>query len=127
MHLTTMRPRLQRAVHLTEKREELGERNFHHLLSKEVGRAASVNYLCASCLTHLPRLVRQGKIAAGWGAAIAMFAFTGSSAIFSILSRSIIWMLKRTLGGVPVLTFFDAPRHDEVGDIDHGPATAVQS
>jgi len=43
-------------VHLTSRRSHLGERGFHHLLSKEVGRSVFVGSLSLGTLVHLPEI-----------------------------------------------------------------------
>ena len=95
-------------MNLTSTRRQLGERSFHHLLSKEVGRTALVSYLMGNVLAYIPLWVRRGAMGRGTATALTIGAYTLADTCYSILSRAFILLLKVMLGGVPIITFFDA-------------------
>ena len=108
------------AVNLTGRRRELGERSFHHLLTKEVGRTALVSYLLGNVLAYLPLWVRRGTVGKGAATALALGAFTLAEMCYSILSRAFILLMKIALGGVPIITFFDAIDYEFKARPDEG-------
>jgi len=93
-------------VHLTNKRLSLGEQSFHHLLAKEVGRSIVVGMFCLYTLSHIPNYVNETKTI--WiSCFITLCGFTFANSFYGVLSRGSIEIFKRTIGGVPVVTFVE--------------------
>ena len=84
-------------VNLTGKRQLLGERAFHHLLTKEVGRAVVLGYLCIGGLCFVPPMVHARRLSVGRGSFLTLFSFYLANCTYGILLRSIIMLFQ--LGG----------------------------
>ena len=106
------------AVKLTERRRDLGERSFHHLLSKEVGRTAVVSYWLGNLLGGMPLWVRRGAMGLKLATFLTLSAFTMCNMAYSILSRGVMKLFITVCGGVPIITFFDANDYDEEDEED---------
>merc|ERR1711924_231273 len=93
------------AVNLSAKRGLLGERNFHHLITKEVGRALVTGHLCVSCLCAVPSFVCSGALSVKLGSVLTLLCFGFSSVVYNILARVFIIFFKSAYDGIPIITF----------------------
>jgi hypothetical protein len=96
-------------VHLTERRDELGVCVFHHLLTKEVGRAIFVGGLASILVARLPgRVVLDGGggDSLPWTAAAVVVLSRSACSVAYRLGAQLMIRAATGLGlGVPVLVF----------------------